>query len=168
MTTATAGDQGRGRACPSGPCHEGGTLIGVMTEQGRLAYLPMPVVMDTAFAARLRDAGQPERRYRFSQPCIESACSQWTGEGCGVIDHVLDDPPGGACVQHPRVTRPGTLPSCAIRRDCRWFSQHGAAACRACPTIVADTGGTATYRGQTSLSRSSEDDRGFPGRGERT
>jgi len=145
MTTASADNQGRSGACPSGPCHEGGSIIGVMTEQGRLAYLPMPVVMDTAFASRLQDAGQPERRYRFSQPCIESACSQWTGEGCGVIDHVLDDLPDSECAQHARVTHPGVLPTCGIRRYCRWFLQRGAAACGACPTIVADTGGTATY-----------------------
>lgn len=127
-----------------------------MTEQGRLAYLPMPVVMDAAFASRLQDAGQPERRYRFSRPCVESACSQWTGEGCGVIDHVLDDPPDSACVQHTRVTHPGVLPACAIRGECRWFLQRGAAACGACPTIVADTGGTATYRRQGSFSAASE------------
>ncbi|WP_031523575.1 hypothetical protein [Streptomyces sp. NRRL F-5123] len=144
MTTAAADYQGRDRACPSGVCHEGGSIIGVMTEQGRLAYLPTPVVLDTAFASRLQDAGEPERRYRFSQPCIESACSQWTGEGCGVIDHVLDDPPGSECAHHHGLTRPGVLPSCAIRRDCRWFSQRGPAACRVCPTIVADTGGSAT------------------------
>lgn len=146
MTTATAGDRGGGRACPSSPCHESASIIGVMTEQGRLAYLPVPVVMDSAFVSRLQDAGQPERRYRFSRPCIEGACSQWTGEGCGVIDHVVDD--DGE--DHPRVTGEGALPVCGIRRDCRWFFQRGAAACAACPTIVADEGGTATYRSQGS------------------
>ncbi|WP_418957966.1 hypothetical protein [Streptomyces tritici] len=117
-----------------------------MTEQGRLAYLPMPVVVDAAYASRLQEVGLPERRYRFSQPCVEGACSQWTGEGCAVIDHVLDDPPDDARAPDARETRPGTLPTCAIRRDCRWFAQRGAAACGACPTIVADIGGTATYR----------------------
>lgn len=143
MTPAVAEGRKR-RACPSGPCHESGSIIGVMTGQGRLAYLPIPVVMDSAFASQLQEAGQPERRYRFSQPCIEEACSQWTGDGCGVIDHVLEGP----TERHHREGRPGVLPTCAIRRDCRWFSQHGADACGACPTIVADTGGTATYRQQ--------------------
>jgi hypothetical protein len=152
MTTATPRNtnQGRSRACPSGVCHEDSSIIGVMTGQGRLAYLPMPVMMDTAFASRLQDAGHPERRYRFSQPCIEGACSQWTGEGCGVIDHVLEGDTGSACTQHHRTAGPGTgvLPTCAIRRDCRWFFQRGTAACEICPTIVADTGGAATYRRQ--------------------
>jgi hypothetical protein len=153
MTTETPRNQGGSRACPSGVCHEDSSIIGVMTEQGRLAYLPMPVMMDTAFASRLQDAGHPERRYRFSQPCIESACSQWTGEGCGVIDHVLDDDTGSPCTEHHRTaSHPGSgvLPTCAIRRDCRWFFQRGTAACGTCPTIVADTGGTATYRRQGS------------------
>ena len=134
-------------ACPSGPCHEGGSVIGVMTGQGRLAYLPMPVVMDAAFAAGLQEAGHPERRYRFSQPCVESACSQWTGGGCAVVDHVLDEPPDSGCAGHQLPAEPeGSLPTCGIRRDCRWFAQRGAAACLICPTIVADIGGTATYR----------------------
>ncbi|MEU8524918.1 MULTISPECIES: hypothetical protein [Streptomyces] len=117
-----------------------------MTEQGSLAYLPMPVVVDPAFAARLQEAGEPERRYRFSRPCIEGACSQWTGEGCGVVDHLVDDDADGP--EHRRVTDQGALPVCGIRRDCRWFSQRGAAACAACPTVVADAGGTATYRSE--------------------
>jgi hypothetical protein len=28
------------------------------------------------------------------------------------------------------------LPLCAIRKDCRWFSQEGGAACRRCPDIT--------------------------------
>ncbi|MDX3532628.1 hypothetical protein P1P75_41105, partial [Streptomyces sp. ID05-39B] len=97
----SGGNQDKKRlACPSGPCHEGGSVIGVMTEQGRLAYLPMPVVMDAAFVAGLQEAGYPERRYRFSRPCVESACSQWTGRGCAVVDHVLDEPSDGGCAGH--------------------------------------------------------------------
>ncbi|MGW4898670.1 hypothetical protein ACWEQL_41525, partial [Kitasatospora sp. NPDC004240] len=79
-----------------------------------------------------------------------SACSQWTGRGCGVVDHVLDGPPhpGWADLGPPATDTDGPLPICAIRRDCRWFTQRGAAACAVCPTIVADAGGTATYRSE--------------------
>ncbi|GEC04712.1 hypothetical protein SSP24_23670 [Streptomyces spinoverrucosus] len=115
-----------------------------MTGAGRLAYLPVPVVVDQSFADRLEAAGRPESRYRFTGACVEGGCPQWTGTDCAVIDHVLDE---------SDVTDPadGTLPSCGIRRDCRWFVQRGAAACAVCPTLVADTGGTVTYRSAHGL-----------------
>ncbi|MFD8884772.1 hypothetical protein ACFV0H_19945 [Streptomyces erythrochromogenes] len=132
------------RSCPSGVCREGSALLGVMTGGGRLAYLPEPVFVDRAFADRLDAAGRPEMRYRFTEPCAEAACAQWTGTACGVIDHILDDPDAtdGTDVAQDG----GALPVCGIRRDCRWFAQRGAAACGVCPTVVADTGGSATYR----------------------
>ncbi|MFJ6783495.1 hypothetical protein [Streptomyces yangpuensis] len=131
----------RPRSCPSGACREGASLLGVMTGGGRLAYLPEPVFVDRAFADRLDAAGRPERRYRFTEPCAESACAQWTGTACGVIDHILDGTAGAGVRRED-----GPLPDCGIRRDCRWFAQRGAAACSVCPTVVADTGGSATYR----------------------
>jgi hypothetical protein len=89
--------------------------------------------------------GRPEARFRFSMPCREAGCPQWTGTGCGVVDMALE----GAETAPPE-TLPSTaatpLPACAIRRTCRWYFQRGAAACAVCPSIVADVGGTGTYR----------------------
>jgi hypothetical protein len=137
-----AGEQGR--TCPSAACHHEGTaVLGVMTGSGRLAYLPMPVPVDEAFAAALAANGRPENRYRFSAPCVQDRCPQWTGSGCGVIDHLLDDPADGAGGELPAGDPP--LPACGIRRTCRWYAQRGAAACAVCPGVVADIGGTATY-----------------------
>jgi hypothetical protein len=42
------------------------------------------------------------------------------------------------------------LPACAIRRTCRWYHQRGAEACAACPLVVAEGGGTATYRSRAA------------------
>jgi hypothetical protein len=127
-----------GKSCPSAPCIEGALLIGVTTPSGRLAYFQPPARVDAQFVDHAEAEGHPERRYRFSLPCIEAGCSQWTGSGCGLADHL---------VEHDAVDHtPAKLPGCGIRRTCRWYSQRGAEACAVCPLVVADCGGTATYR----------------------
>jgi hypothetical protein len=135
--SAPNGD-GQAKACPSAPCVEGALLVGVKAESGRLAYVQPPTRVDADFVARAHAKGRPEARFRFSLPCIEGGCPQWTGTGCGVVDHVIDEV--GAQQAAAR------LPACAIRRTCRWYDQRGAEACAVCPLVVADTGGTETYR----------------------
>ena len=132
---SASGDQ---KACPSSYLHEGALLLGVMTPSGTLSYVQPPTRVDADFVARARELGRPEARFRFSSPCLEAGCPQWTGEGCAVVDHVLEE-------EEPVRLESGRLPHCAIRRDCRWFAQRGADACAVCPRVVADTGGTATY-----------------------
>ena len=127
------------KACPSGPCQEGAILLGVMTQGGTLAYVQPPTRVDADFVARAKAMGRPESRFRFSVPCIEAGCPQWTGKGCAVVDKVLEE-------EEPVTTESGRLPRCAIRSTCRWFSQRGAAACAVCPLVVADIGGTETYQ----------------------
>jgi hypothetical protein len=149
---APAASAARGeKACPSGPCQEGALLLGVMSEQGRLAYVQPPTRIDGEFVSRARALGNPERRFRFSVSCIEAGCPQWTGCGCAVVDKLLDEHAPDA----PRSA--GELPRCGIRASCRWYGQRGAAACAVCPLVVADIGGTASYR---STLASSQDARG--------
>jgi hypothetical protein len=136
MVSPTPPDRGDVKSCPSAPCVEGALLVGVKTESGRLAYVQPPTKIDAEFVARARAMGRPEARFRFSMPCSEAGCPQWTGSGCGVVDHVL--------AEEPEV-EPGPLPNCAIRRTCRWYAQRGSRACSVCPGVVADTGGTETY-----------------------
>jgi hypothetical protein len=130
------------RSCPSALCEEDALLLGVVGPDGTVGYVQPPTRISADFVERARARGHPERWFRFSVPCREAACHQWTGAGCGVIDIVIGtrppDPPDGK-------TATG-LPACGIRRTCRWFHQHGAAACAVCPQIVADNGGTATWR----------------------
>jgi hypothetical protein len=125
------------RSCPSRACEPGVRLLGVMRPSGHLAYLQTAVLVDEAFVARARAEGSPERRFRFTGRCLEDACPQWTGDRCAVADEVVSSIP---------VAGPSRLPACPIRRTCRWFAQSGAAACRVCDQVVADSGGTATYR----------------------
>lgn len=129
-------------ACPSAPCVEGASVLGVMTESSRLAYVQPAPRVDSAFAERARERGRPEARYRFTLPCAEAACPQWTGTRCAVADELVHAPTGGGN---------GPLPRCTIRRTCRWFAQHGADACAICPTVVADVGGVTTYQSERRL-----------------
>jgi len=132
---AAKGDE---KTCPSRSCQEGVSLLGVMTPGGRLAYIRPPLRVDADFVAKAAERGRPEARFRFSGPCVECACPQWTGAGCGVADVLVAS---GTASNFGDAK----LPACTIRRTCRWFSQKGAAACAVCPTVVADIGGTGTY-----------------------
>jgi hypothetical protein len=149
-TTGTTGaadspEKSRGiRSCPSAPCIEGALLLGVMTDTGRLAYVQPPVRVDAEFVANARARGHPERRFRFSLPCIEKGCSQWTGTRCGLADKLVEE-----VGSETEATR---LPACAIRGSCRWFAQHAAKACAVCPLVVADVGGIETYRSTHAVS----------------
>lgn len=131
---------GPAKTCPSSACREGALLLGVMTSAGTLAYLNPPVPVDAEFAARETERGRPERRYRFAGPCLEGGCPQWTGGGCAIADMAA----GPVNLGLP--ASPRKLPACSIRHSCRWYFQRGPAACAVCPLIVADMGGTETYR----------------------
>jgi hypothetical protein len=150
------------KSCPSAPCIEGALLLGVRTGAGRLAYVQPPTRIDSAFVATAHEQGRPESRFRFSLPCIEAGCSQWNGSGCGLVDLLMDDErpapaptPADVLAAEPAApTDPPApsrrLPACAIRRTCRWYHQRGAEACAVCPLVVADCGGTATYRSRAA------------------
>lgn len=133
--------------CPSHRCKPGSDLIGVRQDDGTVAILPQPLPVDQHFVELVsRDAAAPEQRFRFSNKCIESGCSQWTGSRCGVIDNVLQllaGVPAPGDIAQPAATAPptpkestATLPPCGIRPTCRWFLQAGADACRVCPYVV--------------------------------
>jgi hypothetical protein len=130
--------KGEEKTCPSRSCQEGVSLLGVMMPGGQLAYVRPPVRVDADFVAKAIKEGRPEARFRFSGPCVECACPQWTGSGCGVADALVEEASGAS-------SSDGKLPACTIRRTRRWFSQKGAAACAICPRVVADIGGTGTY-----------------------
>ena len=133
--------------CPSHRCKPGSDLIGVRQDDGTVAILPQPLPIDQHFIEVVsRDAAAPEQRFRFSNKCIESGCSQWTGSRCGVIDNVLqllagvpapgDIAPSAATAPPTPKEGTATLPPCGIRPTCRWFLQSGADACRVCPYVV--------------------------------
>lgn len=137
--------------CPSRSCQEGTHLLGVMTQSGSLAYLRGLQPVDVDFVTKAGRQGRPESRFRFSGPCLEDACPQWTGTSCHIANVVVNKTVSSS-TRH-------RLPACGIRSSCRWYFQRGADACAVCPTVVADTGGIATYRSENQIAASSE---GYP------
>jgi len=110
-----------------------------MMAGGTLAYVNPLTAVDAEFVAREGARGHPERRFRFAGACVEAACPQWDGCGCSIADKAAE----AGAERSPAQRR---LPNCSIRPSCRWFHQRGADACAVCPLIVADRGGSETYR----------------------
>jgi hypothetical protein len=106
-------------------------LLGVMLPNQRLGYAVDRFVITQEFVDAAQTGRPPEQRFRFSSPCVQNACREWNAGRCGVIDYVLPE----------LAAEVGSdpLPACPIRRNCRWFMQSGARACRVCPLVVTDS-----------------------------
>ena len=107
-----------------------------------LQYLdqPLPATPEVlALAAPLK----PTEVFRLAATCAEHKCPHFDGADCRLASRIVRMLP-------PAVD---ALPPCTIRRDCRWFSQEGAAACRRCPEIT-----TVTY----DLSQQAREVSGLP------
>jgi hypothetical protein len=121
------------KTCPSAPIEAGSSLLGVVAEKGRIAYITPSVPVTKELLVILEQGGIPiENRLRFSGACMEHQCVQWNGgpgDGrCGLIDHAIDALHIDAEAE--------TLPQCGIRSSCRWFAQYSRRACAACPEII--------------------------------
>jgi hypothetical protein len=111
--------------CPSSHGGEGAILLGVFTGGGSLTYVTPKHRVDEEF---LRRAGpRPEERFRFSRPCIEGRCDNWSEGRCGLIARLSD--------AEAEKAKASTLPACSIRAHCRWFKQKGRDACSVCPLV---------------------------------
>ena len=142
------GDTSEDRLCPSARCESGSILLGVVTQDGRVGYIRPELRIDSDFVAAARATRDPEKRFRFAQPCVESRCVHWTGARCGVIQNVLDSAEARAAAAESR-----PLPRCSIRRSCRWFGEHGADACRVCPLVVTEPANTESGGGYAARDR---------------
>jgi hypothetical protein len=117
--------------CPSNRCKPGSKLLGVRQENGTVSILPDPLPIDENFINAVNHDGViPEQKFRVTNKCVETGCSQWNGKGCGVIDNVIQ------YLEH--IPHSATLPKCNIRPSCRWFLQSGADACKICPFIITE------------------------------
>jgi hypothetical protein len=123
--------------CPSSHCKEGAILLGIVLADGSVAFAKDRIVVDRDFVQNATRDGShaPETRFRFSSPCAQGACHQWTGSRCGVIDSVLSEVQTAGYIPSAEAA----LPECSIRQQCRWFSQTGAAACAVCDLVVTET-----------------------------
>jgi hypothetical protein len=116
------------KLCPSAPAEEGATLFGVVQADGSIAYLRDNFEVTPDFLETARVGRSPERRFRFSSPCQQSACEQWASGQCSLPERLA------AII--PESYRSDRLPRCSIRAHCNWFDQAGPAACRVCPLVV--------------------------------
>jgi hypothetical protein len=115
--------------CPSSTCRPGNLLLGIIGPDGTLAPIWPVLAVDESFVSRATAPGMrvPEARFRFAGPCVTSACRHWVEQRCQLGDAVARAADRAAHT---------TLSPCAVRANCRWWNQSGAAACRVCPTIV--------------------------------
>ena len=131
-----------GLACPSAPATVGAKLFGVVQEDGRVGIFGKALTVDEAFLEKARQGRAPEKRFRFSSPCLKDGCKQWSDGQCGVIRRVLEAvalDEGEAPTAEAELADESALQPCAIRGRCRWFAERGRAACRICPEVVTDT-----------------------------
>ena len=115
--------------CPSAqPGMERCSVLGVVRQDGPfpiLEYLNqlLPATPDIlAMAAPLK----PTEVFRLAATCAEHKCPHFDGSHCRLATRVVQILP--AVVDR--------LPPCIIRKECRWYSQEGGAACRRCPEIT--------------------------------
>lgn len=125
------------KSCPSARCKPGSLLLGVKEADGLIRHLRTPLLVDKDLMRKASSKGSPEARMRFASRCATSGCAHWNGTRCGVIDHVL------AQLAATTVPLAATLPPCPIRGSCRWYSQTGETACRACRLVVTDQAASA-------------------------
>lgn len=116
--------------CPSARCKTGAELLGVRQDGGTVAILPQTLPVDETFVQKVAEYASPEQAFRFTNKCVEGACSQWTGKTCGVIEKLV--------IYLDGVPAKEELPRCPIRKDCRWFHQQGNAACKICVFVITE------------------------------
>lgn len=119
------------KLCPSHRCKPGSQLLGVRQDDGTVAILPQPLPVTEEFISIVsRHETPPEQRFRFTNKCVESGCRQWTDRGCGVVEKMVD--------YLDKIQPLASLPPCAIRPSCRWFSQRGGDACALCSYVITE------------------------------
>jgi hypothetical protein len=120
------------KVCPSAqPGMDQCRVLGVVQRTGpvpMLEYLSehVPATPEVlGMAAPLK----PTEVFRLAATCAEGQCPHFDGADCRLATRVVQIMP--AVVD--------TLPPCIIRKECRWYSQEGGAACKRCPEITTVT-----------------------------
>lgn len=116
------------KTCPSSLGQVGSNLLGVVNADGTVGYFDSPIEVDQSFVENAGDTDTLEKRFRFSNKCVQSGCKQWTGKECGVIKMVLQ-------LESIPVAE-SNLPDCSVRPTCRWFFQEGEKACTGCQYVI--------------------------------
>jgi len=117
------------KLCPSAqPGMDRATILGVVQQTG-----PRPVVEylnervpATPEILAMSAPLKPTEVFRIAATCAEHKCPHFDGADCRLATRVVK-------LLAPVVD---SLPPCTIRKECRWHSQEGEAACRRCPEIT--------------------------------
>jgi hypothetical protein len=117
--------------CPSAqPDWDGAIALGIVggtAEEPRLRVFGKPQAV-TPELLRLAEPALPTEVFRFAAPCMETGCRHFGESRCHLAAKIV----------HKLNAVSEALPPCAIRAQCRWYGQEGAAACRRCPQVVTD------------------------------
>ena len=114
--------------CPSGRCKKDSILLGIVQPEGEVSILKEKIFIDENFVKIAKTGRTPEKRFRFAETCVTSACKQWRNGKCGVIDKAIQ-------IDIDKYKK-SQIPECAIRAECRWYHQEGINACFVCPLII--------------------------------
>jgi hypothetical protein len=115
------------KTCPSSSIKLGANLLGALNNDGIIGFISGPIPVNEEILETLREVAEPEKKFRFSNTCIEKGCNQWQNGGCSVIVKVMN--------QNEDFVVGEKLPDCSIRSSCRWYYQDGGKACGFCPHI---------------------------------
>ena len=117
------------KLCPSAqPGMDRCRVLGVVQRDGpapMLQYLSQHLPA-TAEVLELSAPLKPTEVFRLAATCQENKCPHFDGADCRLATRIVQILP--AAVE--------TLPPCIIRKECRWYFQEGAAACKRCPEIT--------------------------------
>lgn len=117
------------KLCPSAqPGMPDCRVLGLVQWEGaspRLEYLnePVPATPEIlAMAAPLK----PTEVFRLAATCAEERCPHFDGTDCRLATRIVQILPAAV----------DSLPPCIIRKNCRWYTQEGGAACQRCPEVT--------------------------------
>ena len=117
------------KLCPSAqPGMPDCRVLGLVQWEGaspRLEYLNehVPATPEVlALAAPLK----PTEVFRLAATCAEDRCPHFDGTDCRLATRIVQILPSAV----------DSLPPCIIRKNCRWYTQEGGAACQRCPEVT--------------------------------
>jgi len=117
------------KLCPSAqPGMPDCRVLGLVQWEGaspRLEYLNehVPATPEVlALAAPLK----PTEVFRLAATCAEDRCPHFDGTDCRLATRIVQILPSVV----------DSLPPCIIRKNCRWYTQEGGAACQRCPEVT--------------------------------
>ena len=120
------------KLCPSAqPGMDQCRVLGVVRHDAPrplLVYLTQPIPA-TAEVLAMAAPLKPTEIFRLAATCAENRCPHFDGADCRLATRIVDMLPAAVDAASP----------CPIRKDCRWYSQEGYAACRRCPEITTVT-----------------------------